>query len=133
MSTTTDTTDRVIGHVKWFNNKTGYGFITAREGEHDGKDIFTHYSSIRANDAQYKYLVQGEYVDFNIMKSITGKHEYQSADVSGIKAGPLMCETRQLNQPTEGAPPRTRKYQTRPTTDRKPKETAPAAPADPTV
>jgi cold shock CspA family protein len=120
MSSSLETTDKVVGHVKWFNNKTGYGFISAREGEHNGKDVFTHYSSIRANDAQYKYLVQGEYVDFTIIKSSTGNHEYQSADVTGIKGGALMCETRQLNQPADSAT-RTRRYQTRPTNDRKPK------------
>lgn len=112
MSTTQATnTTRVTGQVKWFNNKTGYGFITAREGQHNGKDIFAHYSSIRVTDSQYKYLVQGEYVDFEIIKSTTGQHEYQSADVSGVKGGSLMCETRQINQ---GADRPVRKYRTRP-------------------
>jgi cold shock CspA family protein len=112
MSTTqTTNTIRVTGQVKWFNNKTGYGFITSREGEHEGKDVFTHYSSIRVTDSQYKYLVQGEYVEFEVIKSTTGEHEYQSADVSGIKGGSLMCETRQQNQ--AGDKP-VRKYKTRP-------------------
>jgi cold shock protein len=112
MSTTQATnTTRVTGQVKWFNNKTGYGFITAREGEQEGKDIFTHYSSIRVTDSQYKYLVQGEYVEFEVIKSTTGQHEYQSADVSGVKGGSLMCETRQTNQ--VGDRP-VRKYKTRP-------------------
>jgi cold shock CspA family protein len=113
MSSTQETSEqtRVIGQVKWFNNKTGYGFITAKEGEHDGKDIFTHYSSIRVTDSQYKYLVQGEYVELIVIKSTTGQHEYQSSDVSGIKGGLLMCETRQQNQPSDK--PVTRKYRTR--------------------
>jgi cold shock protein len=112
MSTTQATnTSRVTGQVKWFNNKTGYGFITARDGEQDGKDIFTHYSSIRVTDSQYKYLVQGEYVEFDVIKSTTGQHEYQSADVSGVKGGSLMCEMRQLNQ---GGDRPVRKYKTRP-------------------
>jgi len=34
---------RLVGMVKWFNNKAGYGFITACEGEQKGKDIFVHY------------------------------------------------------------------------------------------
>lgn len=105
-------TTRVTGQVKWFNNKTGYGFITARDGEQEGKDIFTHYSSIRVTDSQYKYLVQGEYVEFEVITSTTGQHEYQSADVSGIKGGTLMCETRQTN-PVGDRP--VRKYRTRPT------------------
>jgi cold shock CspA family protein len=113
MSNTDTSTARLIGQVKWFNTKTGYGFITAKEGEHEGKDIFTHYSSIRVTDSQYKYLVQGEYVDLVIVKSSQGNHEFQSSDVTGIKGGGLMCETRKLNMPDEKQPS-TRKYKTRP-------------------
>ena len=95
---------KVIGQVKWFNTKTGFGFITAREGEHVGNDIFTHFSSIRVNDSQYKYLVQGEYVEFDRVKSTTGPHEYKAADITGIKGGELMCETRNMSQQTMRAP-----------------------------
>lgn len=107
----------IIGQVKWFNTKTGYGFITAREGEHTGKDIFTHYSSIRVTDSQYKYLVQGEYVELSVVKSTSGQHEYQSADVTGVRGGCLMCETRLQNSNTERErerPAPVRKYKTRP-------------------
>lgn len=120
---------KVIGQVKWFNTKTGFGFITAREGEHVGNDIFTHFSSIRVNDSQYKYLVQGEYVEFAVAKSTSGKHEYQSADVTGIKGGGLMCETRQQNQQSpqgdreRPAPAPVRKYKTRPAPRTKPDAT----------
>jgi cold shock CspA family protein len=75
------TTDRYTGQVKWFNNKTGYGFITICDGEHKDKDIFTHYSSIGVSDSQYKYLVQGEYVELGLVKPETGDHEYQATDV----------------------------------------------------
>ena len=86
---------RVIGQVKWFNNKAGYGFITVSDGEHANKDIFTHFSTIHvSNDQQYKYLVQGEYVEFDIIKSNNESHEYQATNISGIKGGLLMCETR---------------------------------------
>jgi cold shock CspA family protein len=91
------TGDRLTGMVKWFNNKAGFGFITVcGDGEFGGKDIFTHYSSIRVNNTQYKYLVQGEYVDFNLIKSENDKHEYQAVDISGVKGGAIMCETRKL-------------------------------------
>jgi len=103
MSSTDETpvdvhTERLLGQVKWFNNKAGYGFITVNEGEHSGKDIFIHYSTIRTTNSQYKYLVQGEYVEFNLVKSTTENHEYQAVDISGIKGGPLMCETRRVNR-----------------------------------
>ena len=91
----TDTTARIVGQVKWFNNKAGYGFITVNEGEQANKDIFIHYSSIRVTNSQYKYLVQGEYVEFSLTKSTTEGHEFQANDISGIKGGPLMCESRQ--------------------------------------
>lgn len=91
--------ERLVGQVKWFNNKAGYGFITASSGENSGKDVFIHYSTIRVTNSQYKYLVQGEYVEFSLVKSTKGDHEFQALDVSGINGGALMCETRRNNRP----------------------------------
>jgi len=85
---------RLTGQVKWFNNKAGYGFITVNVGEHSGKDIFIHYSAIRVVNSQYKFLVQGEYVEFDLVKSTSESHEYQALDISGINGGQLMCEAR---------------------------------------
>jgi CspA family cold shock protein len=87
------TSDRLTGKVKWFNNKVGYGFITMNYGEHANKDIFVHFSSINVSDSQYKYLIQGEYVEFTLVRAHTEKHEYQATNISGIKGGELMCET----------------------------------------
>jgi hypothetical protein len=95
--------DRLVGQVKWFNIKAGYGFITVNDGEHSGKDIFVHFSAVRTSNTQYKYLVQGEYVEFCLMKSATEDHEYQAVDISGIKGGPLMCETRRTNYISNGS------------------------------
>ena len=79
---------RLTGMVKWFNNKSGFGFITVcGEGEFGGKDIFAHYSSIRVTNSQYKYLVQGEYVDFDLVKSENEKHEYHATDITGVMSG----------------------------------------------
>jgi cold shock CspA family protein len=100
MSTTSDFSSsdgkRLLGQVKWFNNKAGYGFITVSDGEQAGKDIFIHFSSISASESQYKYLVQGEYVEFVLDKSTTDSHEFQATQVSGVKGGKLMCETRRI-------------------------------------
>jgi len=110
MSSEQDTTSvsdsasvRLLGQVKWFNNKAGYGFITVNDGEYSGKDIFIHYSAIRVTNSQYKYLVQGEYVEFSLVKSSTDGHEFQAVDISGVKGGALMCETRRNNRPVREA------------------------------
>jgi len=88
-------TDRFIGRVKWFNNKAGYGFLTVTsEGNHFGSDIFVHHSAIKVVAEQYKYLVQGEYVEFGLINIVTGKHAIQASEVCGINGGKLMCETR---------------------------------------
>jgi CspA family cold shock protein len=96
MSSTSETTSLVtlLGRVKWFNNKAGYGFITVTDGVKSGSDVFVHHSSIVVSQEQYRYLVQGEYVTLNLVHTPDGAHEYQAGDVSGIKGGKLMCETR---------------------------------------
>ncbi len=86
--------ERMTGNVKWFNNKAGFGFITGCDGEYKGKDIFVHYSSILVENSQYKYLVQGEYVDFDLVRLDSDKHEFHAVNVSGVKGGPILCETR---------------------------------------
>ena len=96
---TQSNTQRYIGQVKWFNNKAGYGFITMTDDDNKEKDIFTHYSTVRVGDSQYKYLVQGEYVEFELSSSASDEHEFQSTNVTGINGGKLMCETRQSNRP----------------------------------
>ena len=92
-----DNQSTLTGKVKWFNNKAGFGFITVCDGEHSGKDIFVHYSAIQVQNSQYKYLVQGEYVDFFLVKPVNSEHEYHAINVGGIKGGNLMCETRRQN------------------------------------
>jgi len=93
---------RSTGCVKWFNNKTGFGFITATSGDKTGKDIFVHHSAIKVGSEQYRYLVQGEYVEFTVSNVDTNsKHEFHAVDVSGINGGRLMCETRQVIRETK--------------------------------
>jgi len=80
---------RNIGRVKWFNNKAGYGFITLAD-----KDIFVHHSDVNVANEQYKYLIQGEYVEFSINSTTEGAHDCKAVQVCGISGGKLMCETR---------------------------------------
>jgi cold shock CspA family protein len=84
------------GRVKWFNNKAGYGFITVLDCEtNEERDMFVHHSEIRVDQTQYKYLVQGEYVEFVIgVINRENKIDVHATNVRGINGGKLMCETR---------------------------------------
>ncbi len=90
-----DTTVKTTGRVKWFNKNAGYGFITAVDGDHSDEDIFVHHSALNVNTDQFRYLVDGEYVSF--VWSESGKdseqHKWHATSVTGICAGPLLCET----------------------------------------
>ena len=103
-STEQQTKKRHTGCVKWFNNKSGYGFITIMDDDdefknNNSKDIFTHHSSIKATGDLYKYLVQGEYVEFDVQKMENkNQHEHQAINVTGIMNGDLMCVTRFKNK-----------------------------------
>ena len=92
-----DTTTQYTGRVKWFNNKAGYGFVTIShsvDGSKVGEDVFCHHSGVRVGEEQYKYLVQGEYVEFTLRASDNDSHPYQAANLTGMHGGKLMCETR---------------------------------------
>ena len=82
-----------VGRVKWFNNRSGYGFIKVISEQKKDEDIFVHHSAIMVKGDQYRYLVQGEYIEFELQKSNDNVHPYQAFNVSGLKNGPLMCET----------------------------------------
>ena len=84
------------GRVKWFNNKAGYGFITVNDCEtNEERDMFVHHSEIKVDQTQYKYLVQGEYVEF-VIGAINRENntDVHATNVRGINGGKLMCETR---------------------------------------
>ena len=87
-----------LGRVKWFNNKAGYGFITNLElDETNNKlDIFVHHTGIMVEFEQYRYLVQGEYVSFKMVRTSDPEsdHEWQATDIKGVMRNKLMCETR---------------------------------------
>jgi cold shock CspA family protein len=95
-TTNTETINLTSGRVKWFNNKAGYGFITVNDCEtNEERDMFVHHSEIKVEQSQYKYLVQGEYVEFVIGAiSRDDKIDTHATNVRGINGGKLMCETR---------------------------------------
>ena len=90
--------DRQIGNVKWFNNKAGFGFITIGENTDSPKDVFAHYSNINVKNSQYKYLVQCEYVEFDLTPTTEGEHEFQATNITGIQGGATLCERRKISR-----------------------------------
>jgi CspA family cold shock protein len=54
------------GHVKWFNEKKGYGFIS----RNDGNDVFVHFSAIKRDG--FKSLYEGDEVEFEISQGPKG-------------------------------------------------------------
>ena len=58
--------DRLVGTVKWFNARKGYGFI----GRDNGEDVFVHYSAIQMEG--YRRLDEGQQVEFSIEEGPKG-------------------------------------------------------------
>ena len=86
-----------IGRVKWFNTKAGYGFISYPDSDGKDVDVFTHHSSIKTSQEQFRYLVQGEYVSFvveTIQEPREDEHSTTATCITGVNGGMLMCETR---------------------------------------
>jgi cold shock protein len=52
---------KVQGHVKWFNEAKGFGFISPDNGS---KDVFVHFSAIQSQG--FKTLAEGAAVEFEI-------------------------------------------------------------------
>ena len=84
---------RQNGIVKWFDNKKGFGMITGIESTHKGKDIFAHHKEVHVNVQQYKYLVAGEYVSFEVNHIAGDESKLTAVDIKGVLGGPVMCET----------------------------------------
>ncbi len=57
----------LTGHVKWFNDKKGYGFITRDDGQ---GDVFVHYTAIQGEG--YRTLADGDAVEFDIKETEKG-------------------------------------------------------------
>ena len=82
---------RVVGNVKWYDTKKGYGFITyMTPGDDDtGKDIFIHFSNINVEEG-YRRLFPGEYIEFERGEGSDGRSV--CLNVSGLFGGGLLCQ-----------------------------------------
>ena len=56
----------MIGKVKWFDNKKGYGFILAE----DGHQVFVHYTAVVTEG--FKSLSVGQSVEYEIGENEKG-------------------------------------------------------------
>jgi cold shock CspA family protein len=70
------------------------------ENEYQNKDIFVHHSALSCSNEKYqeqfKYLVQGEYIEFEVKKDENNKkHPLSAQEVTGVKNGKLMYEHQQ--------------------------------------
>src|SRR4029079_14087710 len=68
-----ESTMRITGKIKWFNNAKGYGFIE-RDG---GSDVFVHFSAVQGNGSGT--LEEGREVEF---ESVAGPRGPQAGNVT---------------------------------------------------
>ncbi len=71
----------LVGKVKWFNPRKGYGFIAAS----DGRDVFVHYSDIGGGG--FKALAEGDEVSFDLTEGEKGPRAINVVQQSPSKTG----------------------------------------------
>jgi CspA family cold shock protein len=82
-----ETSQRRVARVKWFNSKTGFGFVTDTQS---AEDLFVHHSGITVPENVYRYLMEGEYIEYDVKLDTKGQR--CATDVTGIGRGPLLCQ-----------------------------------------
>lgn len=85
--------EKILGNVKWFSNKKGYGFITPVEGSTVTNDIFVHQSAIHSDG--YRTLDEEWLVEFEIGVDEDGKPKAENVTAPG--GGPCTGPRKQRN------------------------------------
>ncbi|MCF6191963.1 MAG: cold shock domain-containing protein [Candidatus Hydrothermae bacterium] len=70
---------KLYGHVKWFNARKGYGFITREDGQ---GEVFVHYSDI-VGQFGYRTLEEGQRVEFTVADTPRGPKAQEVRVVEG--------------------------------------------------
>ena len=99
----------LVGSVKFFDTKKGWGFITvlSQGVDQSNTEVFVHFSNLNVGENGYKRLFPGEYVSFSIGKNKQGQDT--CIDVTGVMGGPLLAdhpEHRYKIYPKESRPSR---------------------------
>ena len=88
MSTSSGSSVRILGRVKWFDNRKGFGFVNnlTTSGE-----VFVHHSGLKSSNGVFRTLYPGEYIEFSLHRDDANNRDY-AVDVTGVKGGSLLCE-----------------------------------------
>ena len=93
----------VLGKVKWFNVKAGFGFINRND---NGQDVYAHYSAIVNKNPNHRVrsLADGELVVFNIIQGSKGA---EASDITGANGGAVQGSeyARPKNMNSNSQPP----------------------------